>query len=57
MFQGTVLGPKLWNTFFADIRFVLENADLIPFLFADDLNAYKFFFEDTVNEEIVAKLN
>ena len=56
VFQGTVLGPKLWNTFFADIRFVLRHVDLIPLLFADDLNGYKVFLENIPNEEIIAHL-
>ena len=56
VFQGTVLGPKLWNTFFADIRHVLHQVDLIPLLFADDLNAYKLFSRSVSNEVILEQL-
>ena len=56
VFQGTVLGPKLWNTFFADIRVVLERVGLNPFLFADDLNAFKVFDQLVPNDVIIDHL-
>ena len=56
VFQGTVLGPKLWNTFFADIKNVLTLVDLILLLFADDLNAYKLFPRSVSNEVILEQL-
>ena len=38
VFQGTVLGPPLWNTFFADVSAVVHGRSLCKTLFADDLN-------------------
>ena len=56
VFQGTVLGSKLWNTFFADIKNVLNLVGLTPLLFADDLNAYKLFPRTVSNEVILEQL-
>ena len=33
VFQGTVLGPALWNTFFDDISKIITHADLTEFIF------------------------
>ena len=43
VFQGTVLGPPLWNVFFADSRRPLHNKGFTETTFADDLNAWKGF--------------
>ena len=43
VFQGTVLGPPLWNTFFADSRRPLGKKGFTETTFADDLNAWKGF--------------
>ena len=43
VFQGTVLGPPLWNTFFADSNRPLANKGFAAIAFADDLNAWKAF--------------
>ena len=56
VFQGTVLGPKLWNTFFADIRFVVQSCGLTDLLFADDLNAFQIFDRAANNDEILEGL-
>lgn len=56
VFQGIVLGPKLWNSFFSDIRFVVQRLGLIDLSFADDLNAFQIFASDVPNSEILAKL-
>ena len=56
VFQGTILGPALWNTFFDDISRVVASADLVELLFADDLNCFKTFSNDTSNEEILTHL-
>ena len=37
VFQGTVLGPSLWNCFFADITEDLNQGTHVTHLFADDL--------------------
>ena len=43
VFQGTVLGPPLWNTFFADANRPLTKKGFSSTAFADDLNAWKAF--------------
>ena len=43
VFQGTVLGPPLWNTFLADSRRPLNKRGFSDTTFADDLNAWKAF--------------
>jgi hypothetical protein len=43
VFQGTVLGPPLWNAFFADARRALLKHGYDETVFADDLNAWKTF--------------
>ena len=52
VFQGTVLGPPLWNGFFADIiQSVLEGK-----VFADDLNAFPTFPKTTSRTVIMNRL-
>ena len=41
VYQGTVLGPVLWNLFYADVKDACEATDFLEIVFADDLNAYK----------------
>ena len=43
VFQGTVLGPPLWNLFFADVVTAAESQGGDASLFADDLNVFKVF--------------
>ena len=46
VFQGTVLGPPLWNGFFADSIRPLVKKGFASTAFADDLNAWKAFRVD-----------
>ena len=39
IFQGTVLGPLLWNVFFRDIQYILTASNFLDVTFATDLNA------------------
>jgi hypothetical protein len=41
VFQGTVLGPQLWNLFFEDAAAAVNEFLYEEVIFADDLNAYK----------------
>ena len=41
VFQGTVLGPQLWNLFFDDARRAINELLYEEIVYADDLNAYK----------------
>ena len=40
VFQGTVLGPPLWNTFFGNVLTPAKSLEAVSDLFADDLNAF-----------------
>ena len=42
-FQGTVLGPPLWNTFFADVSTPAGSTGGREAMFADDLNVFQEF--------------
>ena len=43
VFQGTVLGPPLWNLYFADFGRPLTDLDFEHTTFADDMNAWQSF--------------
>ena len=50
VFQGTVLGPPLWNTFFADVVHPASRLGGKPSIFADDLNVFQEFDRTIANE-------
>ena len=56
VFQGTVLGPPLWNLFFADIQNIITSSGAHNSVYADDLNAYKQYQGEESNLDIVADL-
>ena len=56
VYQGTVLGPPLWNSFFADARFVIQDCDFKDTFFADDLNCYKSFSPDATTKSVIHNL-
>ena len=41
IFQGTVLGPQLWNLYFEDASKAINEYMFEEVVYADDLNAYK----------------
>ena len=43
VFQGTVLGPPLWNQHFADARAAIQKHGFKETVYADDMNAFKRF--------------
>ena len=43
VFQGTVLGPPLWNSFFADVAGPAASSGGRDAIFADDLNVFQEF--------------
>jgi hypothetical protein len=54
VFQGTVLGPPLYNTFFADlVTFMLPSKS--GKVFADNLNAFHEFDRQVHDHRIMAK--
>ena len=56
VFQGVVLGPPLWNTFFSDVADEVRALDFQEVVFADDLNAFKVYGSHVANDTIVADL-
>ena len=58
VFQGTVLGPILWNLFFADVSEAVVAIDgFDDTKFADDLSASKEFPVETENDVILKELH
>ena len=43
VFQGTVLGPPLWNMFYADAALATQLLSFVEVVFADDYNCWKAF--------------
>ena len=56
VYQGTVLGPHLWNLFFADIALPASAHGEREMLFADDLNIFNFFPKHCPDEDVVHAL-
>ena len=54
VFQGTVLGPILWNIFYSDVRYPMRKMRFTETIFADDLNASKEFDNHVPNDELLA---
>jgi hypothetical protein len=57
VFQGTVWGPSLWNTFFEDAQDAVAMHDFTSTVFADDLNSFKEFPLATKNSSILDEIN
>ena len=53
IYQGTVLGPPLWNTFFEDASAAIREFSFEEIVYADDLNASREFIGSTPNETIL----
>ena len=53
VFQGTVLGPKLWNLFYEDVKAACRDAKFEETVFADDLNSFKTAPASTTNDELL----
>ena len=51
VFQGTVLGPPLWNSFFADVATPAKSTGGSEAVFADDLNVFQLFDRLAPSEE------
>ena len=56
VFQGTVLGPTLWNIFFHDVAFASAGPHTTQAMFADDLNVYKIYDNSCSNDDIVSSM-
>ena len=53
VYQGTVLGPILWNLFFGDARRAIQMLKFVETIVADDLNAYRRFNNSVSNSVVV----
>ena len=56
VFQGTVLGPQLWNLFFEDAKRAINEFLYEEIVYADDLNAYKIVPAATSEEVAMVSL-
>ena len=56
VYQGTVLGPPLWNAFFEDAREAVNAEGFQETVFADDLNCYQDFPSSTDNDDVLNDL-
>ena len=56
VFQGTVWGPSLWNTYFEDAQDAIAIHDFIGMMFADDLNSFKELSAAVENTIILDKI-
>ena len=57
VYQGTVLGPPLWNLHYADSAFAIQEANFQEIIFADDLNAFQGFPSEFSQEKIISELS
>ena len=56
VFQGTVLGPPLWNLFVASCRHAVNVHLFTEVVFADDLNSYRKYHSDANHASIFRDL-
>ncbi len=55
VFQGTVLGPPLWNLFYLDACLAVRRLEFTDVVFADDFNAWKTFTQGTAIDDMLAE--
>ena len=56
VYQGTVLGPILWNLFFEDARLAIQEMSYTEVVYADDLNAFRIVGQSAETETIEKSL-
>ena len=57
VYQGTVWGPSLWNTFYSDASVAVEQNDYLGTVFADDLNCFRVFDGAIGNKNIDSRVS
>ena len=57
VFQGTVIGPDLWNCFFEDARHAINEWLFTEVAYADDHNAYRVFGESSENADVMKSID
>ena len=55
VYQGTVLGPSLWNLMYADAKTPIRHAGFTELVYADDLNAYREAPTTTPDDTLIAE--
>ena len=55
VFQGTVLGPALWNLFYEDSRRAIHETGFEEIVYADDLNGFKEFAHNASVVSVLAE--
>ena len=56
VFQGTVLGPPLWNCFYKDSRRAAEDRSFTETVFADDFNCFRRYRKGKLPQDLRAAL-
>ena len=56
VYQGTVLGPPLWNIYCADVAIGMKWHGLLEIVRADNLNCFKDFRLFIPNSELHAEM-
>ena len=57
VYQGTVLGPPLWNLFYADARFAVRKLGFVETVFADDFNSWTPLDKEAKELDAVLRLS
>ena len=57
VYQGTVLGPPLWNVFYADAALAVNMIGFLKLVFADDLNCFKEFGFHVPNNTLLKEMD
>ena len=57
VYQGTVLGPPLWNIYYADTALTVNLNGFLEIIFADDLNSVTDFGVQTPNSELQTEID
>ena len=57
VFQGTVIGPPLWDTFFGDVSLSAASTGGQEAVFADDLNVFQIFDRLASQDTVLQKLS
>ena len=57
VFQGTVVGPDLWNSFFEDARQAINECLFTEVVYVDDLNAFRVFGHDADESDVMESID
>ena len=57
VYQGTVLGPPLWNVYYADAAVAANQIGFMEIVLANDLNCFKDFGLSEANKTLHAEIH